>query len=186
MKIFLFHCWGGDSRSCWSGSTADHFSSKGIDVIAPNFPDSSDPNLEAWIQKIRKTIDKFEAKDNWILVGHSLGCPTILRLLESFKEDEGAKAIILVAGFAKDLGISQIKNFVESEFNWRKIKSKTEKVIVINSDNDPYIKVEEGKRMAKLLDGELIIEHNAGHINEGSGFSEYPRLIQLIEKIMEE
>lgn len=185
MKIFLFHCWGGDSRSCWSGSTADYFSNKGVEVIAPNFPDTAEPQLEAWLQTIRKTIDKFEAKDKWILVGHSLGCPTILRLLESFKDGEEAKAVILVAGFAKDLGISQIKNFVETDFNWIKIKSKAERIIVINSDNDPFIDLDEGKRMAQLLRGEFIVEHKAGHINEGSGFSKYPGLVQLIEKIIE-
>lgn len=186
MKIFLFHCWGGDSRSCWSGSLADHFLAKGIPVIAPNFPDSNNPKIEKWLEEIRLNNPKFDQKDKWILVGHSLGCPTILRLLENFKEEERVKAIILVAGFAKDLGISQIKNFVENEFNWSKIKSKTEKIIVINSDNDPFIDLEEGKRMAQMLGAKFIIEHNAGHINEGSGFKKYPKLVELIEQIERE
>jgi predicted alpha/beta hydrolase family esterase len=183
MKLFLFHCWGGDSRSCWSGSTADYFSSKGIEVIAPDFPDRSEPVLGAWLEEIRQNVKKFDPKDKWVLVGHSLGCPTILRLLESFSNEEKVKAIILVAGFAKDLGIPQIANFVETDFDWGHIRSRADNIIIINSDNDPYIKLEEGERMAKLLNAEFIVEHNAGHINEGSGFVEYQRLIRIIEKL---
>ena len=183
MKLFLFHCWGGGARSCWSGSTADYFSAKGIEVISPDFPDSDNPKLGQWLLSIRKNVMKFDPKDEWVLVGHSLGCPTILRLLETFSDKEQVKAVILVAGFAKDLAIPQIANFVKADFNFEKIKLRAGKFVVINSDNDPYIALEEGERMAKLLGAELIVEHNAGHINEGSGFSNYPRLLKIIEDL---
>lgn len=186
MKIFLFHCWGGNSQSCWSSSIEDHFSSKSIEVINPNFPNTNEPILQDWIQRVRQKVRRFNPQDKWVLIGHSLGCPTILRLLESFNENEGVKAIVLVAGFAKDLGIPQISNFVEKDFNWEKIKSKANKIVIINSDNDPYIELNEGKRMALTLDAEFIVEHNAGHINEGSGFTKYERLVEIIEKISRE
>jgi predicted alpha/beta hydrolase family esterase len=181
MKVFLFHCWGGDGRSCWSGWTADMLQAGGIAVLSPDFPQTNNPQLEKWLAKTRSLVPKFEPKDDWVLVGHSLGCPAILRLLETFGDGERAHAIILVAGFAKDLGIPEIRNFVENDFNWQKIKSKAGRFIVINSDNDPYIKLEEGKRIARLLGAELIVEHNAGHINEGAGFMKYERLLGMIK-----
>ena len=46
MKLFLLHCWGGDGRSCWSGWIADRLREKGIEVIAPDFPDPSTPDLK--------------------------------------------------------------------------------------------------------------------------------------------
>ena len=185
MKVFLFHCWGGDGRSCWSGWLKDHMLAQNLasSVISPDFPDTGTPKLEKWLAKARSLVTRFETKDDWVLVGHSLGCPTILRLLETFDERERAKAVILVAGFAKDLGIPEISNFVEADFNWKKIKQTAGRFIVINSDNDPYIKLAEAERMQKLLDAELIIEHNAGHINEGSGFIEYKRLLELIKQL---
>ncbi len=104
-----------------------------------------------------------------------------MRLLETFDDDEKIKAGVLVAGFAKDFGFGETRNFVENEFNWEKIKKKCDKFVIINSDNDPYIELEEGKRMTKFLGGEFIVEHNAGHINEGSGFGPYPRLLEIIK-----
>ena len=201
MKVFLFHCWGGNGRSCWSGWIADQLnvlgceasgklageacmvSSPGSRVLLPDFPETQNPKLDKWLAKTRELVPRFEPKDEWVLVGHSLGCPTILRLLESFSDSERVKAVILVAGFAKELGISEIRNFIEGDFNWKKIKKKAKKFIVINSDNDPFIELSEGERIAKLLGAEFIVEHGAGHINEGSGFTSYSRLLEIIKAI---
>jgi predicted alpha/beta hydrolase family esterase len=183
MKVFLFHCWGGDGRSCWSGWTADVLGKQGVEVISPDFPNTATPKLEEWLAKARECVPRFEPKDDWVLIGHSLGCPTILRLLESFEKGEKVKAVILVAGFATDLGISEIRNFVDHDFNWKKIKGNAGMFIVINSDNDPYINPDEGERMAKHLGAEFIVEHGAGHINEGSGFTKYERLINIIRNL---
>lgn len=181
MKVFLFHCWGGGPRSCWRGWLADRLREKGVEVVAPEFPDTMEPQLSRWLETARKDVPRFD--EGWVLISHSLGGPTILRLLESFAGDERAGTVILVAAFAKDLGIPEIRNFVEDDFDWEKIRSKAERFIVINSDNDPFIDLEEGKRLADLLGAELIVEHGAGHINEGSGYTSYPRLLDMIEKM---
>ena len=183
MRFFLFHCWGGDGRSCWSGWLQDELRKQGHDVRSPDFPDTNTPKPERWLATIRDEVGCFEKKDDWVLIGHSLGCPTILRLLESFDGTERAKKVILVAGFGKDLGIPEIKGFVDKPFDWKKIKQKSGGFAIINSDDDPYIKLEEGERLAKMLGAKLIIEHNAGHINEGSGFTRYPRLLEIIKEI---
>ena len=183
MKIFLFHCWGGESRSCWSGYIIDEFTKKRVEVVSPDFPNSGKPWLPDWLKVVREKVPSFHSKDEWVLVGHSLGCPTILRLLESFGPKEKVKAVILVASFAKDLFIPEIQNFVFKDFDWAKIKAGSKKFIVINSNNDPYIELNEGERIANLLGAEFIVEEKGGHINEGSGFTTYPRLKEIIETL---
>jgi predicted alpha/beta hydrolase family esterase len=185
MDFFLFHCWGGDGRSCWSGWLQDELEADGKRVLSPDFPDTDNPKLIDWLATARRLVPRFEPKDEWVLVSHSLGGPTILHLLESFAPGEKVKAVILVAGFAKDLGIPQIRGFVEKEFDWKKIRAGAGRFIVISSDNDPFIPLAEGERMAKMLgkNCEFIVEHGAGHINEGAGFTEYQRLLDLIKKL---
>lgn len=187
MKAFLFHCWGGNGRSCWSGWLQDELSVSGLasHVLSPDFPDTENPKLEAWLATARRLVPRFEPKDEWVLVSHSLGGPAILRLLESFAPGEKAKAVILVAGFAKDLGIPQIRGFVEKKFDWEKIRQGADHFILINSDNDQFIPLDEGRRMAGMLGKkcEFLVEHGAGHINEGAGFTKYPRLLDLIKKL---
>ena len=126
-------------------------------------------------------MEKFDGE--WVLAGHSLGCPTILRLLEGFGEGERVKCAILVSGFAKDIGIPELRNFTDGKFDWKKIRTKAGKFIIIHSDNDPFIELAEAERVAELLGAELIIEHEAGHINEGSGFGPYPRLLAILKSL---
>jgi predicted alpha/beta hydrolase family esterase len=185
MKFFIFHCWGGNGRSCWSGYLQDELEGRGARVLSPDFPDTDNPKLEKWLAAARTLVPHFARKDDWVLVSHSLGGPAILRLLESFAEGERVKAVVLVAGFAKDLGIPQIRSFVDKDFDWEKIRKCAERFVVISSDNDPYIPLEEGERMARLLGPkcEFIVEHGAGHINEGAGFATYPRLMEIIRSL---
>ena len=178
MKVFIFHCWGGKARDCWRGHLADELRKKDVEVVAPDFPNSMNPQLKEWLAEVRKNVPKFNSE--WVLVSHSLGGPAILRLLETFTPDEKVKAVFLVAAFANDLGIPEISNFVDKGFNWEKIRKGADKFTVINSDNDPFIELSEGKRIANLLGAELIVENGAGHINEGAGFTKYPRILELV------
>lgn len=185
MNIFLFHCWGGDGRSCWSGYIEDEMTKAGARVLAPTFPNTDEPVLGEWLAKTRSLVPRFMPGDEWVLVSHSLGGPAILRLLESFGGGEKVKAVILVAGFASDLGIPQIRNFVEKDFDWKKIRLGAERFIIISSDNDPFIPLSEGERMAEMLGKgcEFIVERGAGHINEGAGFTSYPRLLEILRAL---
>ncbi len=179
MNILILHCWGGDARGCWRGWLADRLREKGHIVVVPDLPDTMRPHLVAWLKEIRKHVKKFD--DSWILVGHSLGCPTILRLLESFGAGEKIRAAFMVAAYAdKFPGSEVIDNFVEGEFDWKKIKRGSGKFIIINSDNDPFINLSEGKRVAKLTGAEFIVERNSGHINAGAGWLKYERLLGLV------
>ncbi len=180
MKFFIFHCWGGDSRGCWRGWLADELRKKGYEVVAPDFPNTMNPKLDKWLAEVRKQVPCFNPEDEWVFVAHSLGNPTILRLLETFGENEKVKAVVLVAAFARDVGIPQIANFVGRPFDWQKIKTRADRFIVINSDNDPFLELSEGEMVASSLGAEFLVEHDGGHINEASGFTSYRRLLELI------
>jgi predicted alpha/beta hydrolase family esterase len=181
MKLFLFHCWGGDGRSCWNGWLAERMRGKGVEVVAPDFPNPSTPRLEDWLAEVRSHVGKFDGE--WVLAGHSLGCPAILRLLEAFGPDERVGCAILVSGFARDIGIPELRNFVDGGFDWQKIRSKAGRFIVIHSDDDPFIELSEAERVSSLLGAELVVERGAGHINAGSGFGPYPRLAGILDSL---
>jgi predicted alpha/beta hydrolase family esterase len=183
MKVIILHGWGGSPRGNWAGWLADQLtvSSSVSSVMCPELPNAEHPKQDEWLEKIRDLGNVFD--DQTIIIGHSLGSIAILRLLESFEENERVRAAILVCGFTNDLGIDEIKDFFRTDFNWEKIKNKADKFVIINSDNDPYMSIEEGKILHEKLGGELIIEHKAGHINTAAGFTEYPRLLEIIRTL---
>jgi len=146
----------------------------------PDFPNTNFPKLFEWLKFFEKN---FSLRKDTILVGHSLGAPFILRLLERLPEGQKIGACFLVSGFERPLGFPETENFVDKPFDWEKIRQSCEKFVVIHSDNDPYVPLAIGKDLAKSLNVKLIIEHAAGHINAPGGFLSYPRLLNMILKI---
>ena len=50
------------------------------------------------------------------------------------------------------------------------------------STNDPYVPLSRVEDLSKKLGGELIVVQNAGHFNEGSGYTEFQDLLNSILK----
>lgn len=180
MKVIIVHGWAGKPFEAWRGWLGKELRTLGFQVEAPYMPNPDDPKQEQWIAELKACIR--ESKDV-ILVGHSLGAVSILRLLETFKENEKIKSAILVCGFTRNLRIDAIKDFFRKPFNWEKIKQGAQQFIIINSDNDPYMSPEEGKILYENLGGQRIIEKNMGHINAAAGINKYPRVLEIIKRM---
>ena len=178
MKVIIVHGWQGCNKGHWQEWLYNELKRKGTEAYLPLLPNAGNPIQEKWIQKLKK-FEPFNKET--ILVGHSLGCTTILRLLEQMTETQKVGKVLLVCGWNEgDHGIKEIANFFKTPLNWKKIKEKAKQFIVINSDNDPYFPLEKGKKLAEELGVKCIVEHNAGHINVKSGFGPYPKLLKLI------
>ena len=67
---------------------------KGYSVEVPEMPDTYHPKIDEWVNKLKEVVGTPD-KDT-ILVGHSIGCQTIMRYLESVDEIGG---VVFVAGF---------------------------------------------------------------------------------------
>lgn len=208
-RAYIFHGWEATNESNWFPWLAQELRKKEFEVTAPNFPNTANPQLDEWLDFIgsRAPLARPEnislprqAKglqlQNSILIGHSLGTPFILRLLEKFASEnlehmsggemikpvytDRVKAAFLVSAFDRSLGFPEIDNFVEKPFNWQKIKNACEKFYIFQGENDPYIPLWIAEEMAKKLDAELIVEPNGDHLNAPAGFLEYPRLLEKI------
>ncbi len=186
MNVLIVHCWGCDCESNWFPWLKNELVGRGalkvatrqpFTVVCPNLPNSEFPKKEEWLAEIRNRVKKFD--ESWVLVGHSLGCPTILRLLEVFDSKEIVKAVILVSGFARDVGYEELKNFVDKDFKWEKIRKTSEKFVVIHSEDDPLIPFKEGQYLAKQLQAEFIVEQGLGHI-KGEPYGRYQRILDII------
>ncbi|MDO8428184.1 MAG: alpha/beta hydrolase [Candidatus Diapherotrites archaeon] len=176
MKVIIVHGWHGWISGHWVEWLRDQLKDKKIEVYLPLLPN---PALEKeWLSELKK-ITNYDS--NTILVGHSLGCAAILRLLEELPETQKVGKVVFVVGWVGgDHSIPELRDFYKKSFDWKKIQKQAEKFIVINSDNDPYYEKEKGREhISKYLKSEFILEHNQGHINVQSGFGPYPKLLKM-------
>jgi len=162
-RAIIVHCWDGYPNYCWYPQTKKELESAGFQVFVPEMPETHAPKLSLWLPKLQEVI-VIPDKDLY-LVGHSISCITIMRYLETLKNDEKVGGAIFVAGFTDDLGYPELTNFFETPIDFEKIKSKAKNFVFIHSDNDPYVPLKYGEILKEKLGGKLIVKHGMKHFS---------------------
>ena len=157
------HCWDGKPDYCWYPYAKRELEAKGFEVAVPAFPDTDAPNLAKWLPVLKELAG--EANEELFLIGHSVGCITILRYLETLGEGQKIGGAVLVAGFNDDLGFDELKNFFTTDLNLDALKQKANKFVAIHSDNDPFVPLKHGDTFKDKLGAELIVKHAMKHFS---------------------
>ena len=182
-KVVIVHCWDGHPKYCWYPQTKKALEEKRFKVVVPKMPDTHSPKLSSWLPQLQRTAGRPD--ENLLLVGHSVGCITILKYLEELKENEKIGGVVLVAGFTEDLGVGyeKLKNFFERSIDFEKIKTKSKYFVAIHSDDDPFVPVKHGDVFKEKLGAKLIIKQNMGHF---SGPVDHTKSITSLPDVIEE
>ncbi|MCX6761973.1 MAG: alpha/beta hydrolase [Candidatus Moranbacteria bacterium] len=163
-RAIIVHCWGGYPQYCWYPWVKKELEGKGFQVEVPAFPETDLPKMNQWVPKLQEVVG--EPDEELFLVGHSLGCATIMRYLENLKEDEKVGGVFFVAGFNENVGFDEIGNFFETPIDLEKIKTKSKNgFVAIHSDDDPYVDLKYADIFREKLNAEIIIKHNAKHFS---------------------
>ncbi len=172
----IIHGSGGAPDEIWFPWLKEKLERDGFKVLCPQFPNGlKSQTLSNWLE----VMEGLDIPEDSIAIGHSLGCPFILNLLERRK----FKAVYLVGGFVgllSDHFNPAIKTFSDREFDWVTIKENCKHSYVIYSDNDPHVPPEKALELSKKLEVEPILIEGAGHFNSEVGYFEFPILYDLI------
>lgn len=180
-KAFLIHGWEGHPKGEWRPWLKNELEKKGFHVVVPEMPDTKHPRMNPWVNHLIKTVG-IPDKDCYF-VGHSLGCITLLRYLETLKEREEVGGIVLVGGFTSNLGYEEIRSFFTKPIAWEKIKSHCKKFVAIHSDNDPYVSLHYKTFFKEKLNATVFVEHNMGHFSGGEGIFQLPIVLNKLLEI---
>ena len=180
-RVFIIHGWEGHPEEGWIPWLKKELEKKNYEAVAPEMPETNFPKLSGWLPKLKQVAGNPD--ENTCLVGHSLGCITILRYLESLKENEVIGGAVLIAGFTDDLGHKEISNFFETPINFEEIKKHCKKFIAIHSDNDPHVALKYGDIFKEKLGAEVIVKHNMKHFSGEDGITELPIALEELLKI---
>lgn len=182
-RAFIIHGWEGTPDSNWFPWLKMELEKNGFEVAVPQMPNAVYPKMEEWMAYLQKIVG--EPDENTFFVGHSLGSVAILRYFEALSDREKVGGAILAAVFSESIGIEVLENFFATPFDYEKIKKVTGKIVVINSNNDPYIPQKHGETLRDDLGAKLIIVPDGKHLNEGNGYFEFPLVLEEILKIAE-
>lgn len=185
-RAIIVHCWEGYPEYCWYPYVKRKLGVKGFEVFIPEMPDTENPKLDEWLPELQEIIG--EPDEELYLIGHSLGCATVMRYLETLGEDQKIGGAVFVAGFNENVGFDEIQSFFETPIDLDKIKSTVKKgFVAIYSDDDPYVDLKYADIFKEGLGAEIIIKHNAKHFSgpiEGEeSCTELPDVISSVEKL---
>lgn len=188
MKIYLIHGWGDSPNSeAWFGWLEKQCKEKEWKLIMPKMPDTNNPKIKDWIGKLKEIV---KPNEKIILIGHSIGCQTIMRYLEILPEEIKIKACIFVAPWTQlfkkviekeegKKGLEIIKPWLKTPIHFEKIKDNCKSFLAFFSDNDPYVPLPESELFKQKLNAKIIIKENNKHFNETQ---EIPEIIEFIEQ----
>ncbi len=181
-RVIIVHGWNGSPDRDFFPWFKDELVKKGYEVVAPVMPETDHPKIENWVPYLAKTVG--EVREDDVLLGHSLGCQTILRFLEGLPAGQKVGKVILVAGFGSYLkGLTKEEQliaqpWIDIPLNLDKVQKKAKSFVAVFSDNDPFVPLEENRKLfEEKLGAEVIIEHDKGHFNEMP--KECPNLLKL-------
>lgn len=171
-RVIIVHGWGGSPDTDFLPWAKEELKKKGYKVITPAMPDPDNPRIETWVPYLAEVIGNPQETD--ILAGHSIGCSTILRYLETLSDSKKMDKVILVAPWAvalSDLGDDEdeaiAKPWLQTPLDFDKVKTKAKSFIAIFSNSDPFVPLEGNKKaLEEQLESQIIVEHNKGHFNE--------------------
>ena len=179
-NALILHGTDGNSSSNWIPWLKNELEIIGFDVWAPDLPNASAPNLQAYTRFI--AAKNFAFNKDTILVGHSSGAVALMGLLP--KIGTQVKATFLVSAFENDLGWQALGGLFEKPLDFQLIRENGGKIFFIHSDDDPYVPIEHANSLANKTAGTLILIPGQGHFNTEKG-AEYKKFDKLLGKIKE-
>ena len=184
-RVFIVHGWGGFPNEGWFPWLKKELIKKGFEVYILSMPDSEAPDINKWIKFLSNNVGKSDK--NTYFVGHSIGCQTILRYLETLPDNIKTGKIIFVAGWfhlsPEDTQEEEdiAKPWLETKIDFSKVRKHADNFTAIFSDNDPFVPLSDSKIFKKELNAKIIVEHNKKHF---SGSDNIKKVDIVLEELL--
>jgi predicted alpha/beta hydrolase family esterase len=188
-RVFIVHGWDGYPEEGWFPWLKKELEIRGFDVFIPQLPKPDEPRINSWVPKLKDVAGIPDEKTYF--VGHSMGCQTIARYLETLPENTKVGGAVFIAGFFKrltnleddDVVRSVSEEWLKTPINLKKVKTRLKKSVAIFSDDDPYVPLDNKEEFADVLGSKIVVEHNKGHFCDSVDIAELPIVLESVLEI---
>lgn len=179
-RAIIFHGTQGSPEGNWFRWLEAQLIARGYEVWMPSLPHAVQPSLKEWVAYVQSS-SPFPLDENVLVVGHSSGGILAMLLLQ-----EGIRfaGVAVVSVFIDNsLGWEPNNELFDVPFAYEKMAQNPTPRIIINSDTDPYVPLEQAQTMAVNSHTELIVLEGQGHFNleQSQDYTQFPKLIELLE-----
>jgi len=176
-RAFIIHGWKGRPDTNWKPWLKSQLNAHGIKTEILVMPSPDNPERKEWVKAIADAVGSPDA--DTILIGHSLGCISILLYLQSLSDSQRIGGAVLVAGFANRPHNGH-PSFFDEPLRWDDIRVHCAHFIAIHSDNDQNVDISNFETFKDELRAKPVLVHNMGHFGSADGCFELPIALKEI------
>ena len=190
-KIYIVHCWEGTKEDGWYPWLDKELSNDNNKVYRFNMPNTANPKIEEWVSFLDKQVESLD--DKTYFIGHSIGCQTILRYLQT-KDVCNIGGILFVAPWLDLLdyaiedeeSYNTAKSWLTEKIDFEKIKKFTDNIHCIFSDDDYFVSLDQKDKFEKLLNAKTIVVNSKGHISQEDDIFELKEILDKCNEMIGE
>ena len=169
-RVIIVHGWDGDITAGWFPWIKKNLEDHGFEVLMEEMPDPNKPVINEWVSALDAISGNLD--ENTYFVGHSVGCQTIIRMLEKSDVSKIGGAVFLAGWFdLKEYAYKEDPKFEKEtreiakpwldknlDFDSIQLKFDSGKITAVFSDNDYYVDVNNAELFKEKLGARIIIE----------------------------
>ena len=178
---YIIHRWEGTPQDDWYPWLRDRLVEQGWQVIIPSMPNTQAPQIDDWVGTLHKLVSSPDG--NTVFIGHSIGCQTILRYLETLPSNTQVGPVHLAAPWMKLENLADARSKAIAQpwqtkpMEWQEIRPKAQKFVAYFSTDDPWVVPENTEIFQINLNAEIIQLPGRGHITD-------PTFPELVSKLI--
>ncbi|TLM82023.1 alpha/beta hydrolase [Pseudarthrobacter sp. NamE5] len=178
-RVIIVHGYEASPDANWFPWLQGELQAEGIDVTVVPLPAPDDPERAAWENAVGAALGAPDGRT--VIVAHSLGAVTALRVLAALPEPWELGGLVMVAGFVKPLeALPELDRYLASDVNVERLAQSIRKRTVIRSETDPYVPPAASDDLAKRLGARLQVHPEAGHFMAKDGVTSFPAVLDLL------
>lgn len=157
-NYIILHGFGSTSKRGFKPWLQKELEKQGHTVWNPDLPNTDKPKVNEQAQFVLDNAP-FPIDQNTIIVGHSLGGPVTYRVLEKTKK-KIHKAILVDPAYKpsyNDKPRPAVDASSNWRFDWKKIKSKANKFVILADQSYSVIKKEHLVELSEKVNGDLLV-----------------------------
>ena len=177
MKLLLLHGWGGSDFPHWQSWLAGEVAKEYGCVDFLRLQDFDHPIRDVWMEQAAGEVRRLRPD---VVVCHSLGNTLWFHMCNEGLIEEDVGHLILAAPPSMQCKIEELAAFFPVDVP---TDLHAENALLVVSDNDPYMDMQEAHSLQKRLGIPMETLHGAGHINADSGYGEWQWMLQYIKRL---
>ena len=140
----------------------------GFDAVrALDMPEPKQPRPDTWVPALASALG-LDPAPGTVVMGHSVGCQTVLRYLEALPPGRPVDGVLLVAAWwTVDAPWDSLRPWIDATLDLERIRAASRRFVVVLSDNDPFTSDhrENARLWKERLGAEVLLVPGARHFN---------------------